>query len=126
MQGLACTLKIRIYEYLDGSLVEFQRRAGDAVAFFEIYRKAKALFGLDDLFDGGEFFKAPEKTVDLEAKDAIAPLLGLIESAKPGADVDLLAEVATALSAMAEEDRLVAKELRQSCGYEALQQQLTE
>jgi len=40
--GLSCDIKVRIYQNEEGSLIELQRRSGDAVAFDRFYRQVSS------------------------------------------------------------------------------------
>jgi hypothetical protein len=50
-QCVSCKLKVRVYDLEGGNYaVEFQRRAGDAILFNEIYRFVRARFGKRDTY----------------------------------------------------------------------------
>jgi len=117
--GIWCCLKVRIYQNEDGSLVEFQKRSGDTVAFFQLYRKVSAYL-LGDSYPQTASLGLPKlPQIDaLPAEQAIAPLLDMADSCQ---DMNLLAEVAAALNAMAN-DPAVAAALRMPCAVSVLRQ----
>lgn len=123
LDGLAFVVKIRLYQKETATVVEFQRRSGDSVAFNKFYHKASAyLHGRPDdqwVQDCWSFCQTPLQVAPVSPKDAIAPL---IDMAHLNPNPILLAEVASALCAMAKQDRLVAEELQKPCGLAVLEQ----
>jgi len=121
LEGFACAVKIRIYRHERGTIVEFQRRSGDAVAFGRFYRKASGyLQGFPDeqiAPEAGSPQEAPH-VPGLLPNEAIAPLLDMVVSCQ---GAKLLAEAASILSVMIK-DPTIAAELRRPCAFSALQQ----
>lgn len=121
VDGLSCDIKMRIYQQEQGSTVEFQRRAGDTVTFHRLYRQAAAYLRAPASHQAAVQVSSPPRiahVVALPTNEAIAPLL---EMAKSTSNVHLLAEVASALSAMAR-DPMVVEHLRLPCSMSVLQQ----
>jgi len=116
--GLWCEVKIRIYQMDQGSLVELQRYSGDSIAFHRLYRQASEyLLGTSA---SGTTWSPPETSqmLALSSDRDITPLLDMAHSFRE--DVELLAEVASALSGMAA-DPVVADQLRKPCACAVLQ-----
>jgi len=117
--GIWCCLKVRMYRSEGGTLVEFQKRSGDSIAFFSLYRQASAsLLGASP--PQSTTLDAPQMRQNevLPAEQAIAPLIEMADSCR---DMNLLAEVASALNAMAN-DPAVAAALRMPCAVSVLHQ----
>lgn len=121
VEGFACNVKVKIYQHEQTTFVEFQRRSGDAVAFLKFYHKASGyLQGHSHDQVTSEACGAPETphVPALPPNEAIRPLLDMVSFNQ---DANLLAEVASALSAMAK-DPMIAAELRKPCAFSVLQQ----
>lgn len=117
--GLWCSIKVRIYEDGGGSVMEMQRRSGDSISFFNLYRQ------VSEHFLGSSALQtvspSPLRIPDIPSSlpnQGIAPLLDMADSCR---DVNMLAEVASALHAMVA-DPAVAAELRMPCGVAVLEQ----
>jgi len=117
--GLWCSIKVRIYEDGGGSIMEIQRRSGDSISFFNLYRQ------VSEHFHGSSSLQtvspSPLKIPDIPsflANQGIAPLLDMADSCR---DINVLAEVASALNAVAD-DPAVAAELRMPCAVAVLEQ----
>jgi len=112
-----CDLKVRIYQQVQTSIVEFQRRSGDTVAFNKFFRQASAYL------QGHAFYGASSpppipRMITLPPDQAIAPLLDMTH---PCQDLAILAEVAAVLAVLAKDPK-VAAQLRTACASSALQQ----
>lgn len=111
LEGLPVDIKVRVYQDKQGSVVEFQKRSGDTVAFVHLYRQVSAYLQCPSSDPaavlGVELPKVPPMTA-LPPAEAIAPLLNMVGS---GQNVKWLAEVASALTFMSQ-DPMVAAELR--------------
>lgn len=114
VEGLQCDIKVRIYKQEQGSVVEFQRRSGDTLAFNKFYCQASRYLqgnslheiGLDDM----DMMSLPED-------QAIAPLLDMAAFSQ---DISLLADVASVLSVLAKHP-MVAAQLRTAVALSVLQ-----
>lgn len=116
IEGFPCDIKVRIYQEQRASLLEFQRRSGDAVAFMRFYTQASGhLQGQPALVDG---WRPPEipRMASLLPDEAIAPLIDMAEFH----DVNLLSDAAAALAVMSD-DPAVACHLRMPCAFSAMQ-----
>jgi len=117
--GLWCSIKVRIYEDGGGSIMEIQRRSGDSISFFSLYRQVSEHFlGSSSL---QTVSSSPLKVPDIPsfpANQGIAPLLDMADSC---GDTNVLAEVASTLNAMAA-DPAVAAELRMPRAIAVLEQ----
>jgi len=117
--GIWCCLKVRMYRNEGGTLVEFQKRSGDTIAFFSLYRQASAyLLGASP---PQSTTLNPPKIPQNEALPADQAIASLLEMADSCGDMNLLAEVAAALNAMANEPK-VAAALRMPCAVSVLHQ----
>jgi hypothetical protein len=121
-----CSFKVRIYKKEDGSLMEFQKRSGDSLAFVRLFREAKAdLLGLPcsqaaspsacQIPDNEAF---PQLCLPAAEEACITPLLDMAHGCQ---DISILAEVASALHSMAS-DPAVAAALCLPCALAVLQQ----
>jgi hypothetical protein len=127
LHGLQFAVKIRLYSKQAATVVEFRRRSGDSVGFMKFYRKVSAyLLGHDDDQGDQDCCWSPceaSEAAPVSPEDAIAPL---IDMAHVNTNSIALAEVASALCAMAKQDRRVAEELQKHlqkpCGLSVLQQ----
>jgi len=121
LDGFSCQVKAHIYEQDGGSIVELQRRSGDAVAFNRLFLKLSEYLQAPScphvVLDGVASLNVSQMTA-LPPAEAIAPLLDM---ATYSHDVHLLAEVASVLAVMAM-DPMVAEHLRMPCAASALQQ----
>jgi len=117
--GLWCSVKVRIYLNDGGSTMELQRRSGDSISFFRLYHQVSELF-LGTSPPQAVSMSPPQipEGPSMPADQRIAPLLAMADSCK---DVSLLAEVASALSAMVDDPAVVA-ELRMPCGVAVVKQ----
>lgn len=108
-----------MYQNESGTLVEFQKRSGDSIAFSSLYRQASAyLLGAPPPETATLHLPTTLQNEALPAEQAIASLLEMADSC---ADMNLLAEVASALSALAT-DPAVANALRMPCAVSVLHQ----
>lgn len=116
MEGFPCDIKVRIYQEQRSSLVEFQRRSGDAVAFMRFYRQVSGY--LQGQHAGVDSSRQPEipHMAALPADQAIAPLVDMAEFQ----DVNLLSDAAAALAVMSD-DPAVACQLRMPCTFSLMQ-----
>jgi len=120
-EGLPCDVKVRIYQgEAGGSVVEFQKRSGDSLAFMWMFRLATKYF--EDPASRPVHAKPPELppvvgSVELLPEHAIAPLLGIAGTSE---DVNELSSVASTLCAMAEDPK-IAEQLRQPCAFSVVQ-----
>jgi len=79
LHGFACDFKIRIYQQEQGSIVEFQRRSGDTLAFLDLYHEAS------------EYLMGP-----LDSQTAVDNVsIAHVDSSQPA---NVLAELAAVLS----------------------------
>lgn len=121
LDGGHCDLKVRIYQQVQTSVVEFQRRSGDTVSFNKIFRDASAYlqghFIRATASDGAHSPPPVSHAITLAPEQAIAPLLDM---AHPREDFALLAEVAAVLAVLAKDPK-VAAQLRTPCASSALQ-----
>jgi hypothetical protein len=119
--GFVCGIKIRIYQQECASIVEFQRRSGDIVAFNKLFRKASGYLGKHSCDPIGQDIWISRDipcVASLPPKEAIAPLLDLVSSCR---HTQMLAEVASSLSVIAM-DPMVAAQLRMHCAFSVLQE----
>lgn len=122
--SLHCDIKVRIYGMGQGSLVEFQQRSGDILAFQHLYRKASGYlqgFRTLEVASSSVPNHVKQELAQAEATpfaESLAPLLDMVNA---GQDRQLLAEVALALASLSQ-DANVAMELRKPCAFSVLQQ----
>jgi len=118
-KGIWCCLKVRIYQTGDGTLVEFQKRSGDSVAFCGLYRQVEAyLLGTSSPQTAS---LSPPTIPHVEALPAEQTVDTLLDMANACQDMNLLAQVVSALNAMVE-DPAVVTALRMPCAFSALQE----
>lgn len=121
LEGLACAIKARIYQQDNSTILEFNRRSGDTVAFHKFYRKVSGHLQGHSCDHIAWDTASPQEVshmTPLPPNEAIAPLLDMVAASQ---HVALLAEVALALSVVAR-DPTVAAQLRMPCALSALQQ----
>jgi len=113
-EGLPCDIKVRIYQQEQGSVVEFQRRSGDTLAFNKLYCQASRYLQGNSLhnisLDDMEMMSSP-------TDQAIAPLLDMAAFSQ---DISLLSDVASVLSVLAKHP-MVAAQLRTAVALSVLQ-----
>jgi len=118
MEDLPFQVKVRIYQENSGSCLEFQRRSGDALACMWLFRRASEYFGCSSLPSKRLHAPALTQTTPVRPDHAVAPLLDMVNYSE---DVNELSHVASTLAAMAEDDPMVAAELRMPCAFSAIQ-----
>jgi hypothetical protein len=125
-EGLSCSMKIRIFQQERGTMVEFQRRSGDTMAFIKLFRQAAGYLQGPSFYQTvlvGEahdqaFNQKIQQLLAVPPAEAIAPLLDMADC---GQDANLLGEVASALAFMAA-DPMVTAHLHMPCAFSVLQQ----
>jgi len=120
LEGMSCSVKVRIYQQDQGSIVEFQRRSGDGVTFMNLYRDASRYLQAGIYADRHHISSHVRKLPEIQhtpTLPTIAPLLNMADSCR---NIGLLSEVAAALNAMVE-DPEVAAQLRTPCAFSVLQ-----
>jgi len=116
IEGFPCDIKVRIYQEQRTSLLEFQRRSGDSVAFMRLFSQASGyLQGQHAAVDGWRQPEIPHMA-SLPPDQAIAPLIDMAEFH----DVNLLSDAAAALAAMSD-DPAIACQLRMPCAFSVMQ-----
>jgi len=116
IEGFPCDIKVRIYQEQRASLLEFQRRSGDTVAFMRFYSQASGY--LQGQHAAVDSWRQPEipHMARLPPDEAIAPLIDMAEFH----DVNLLSDAAAALAAMSD-DPAIACQLRMPCAFSVMQ-----
>jgi len=122
VDGLCCNIKVRIYDDFHGSVVEVRRRSGDTVAFSKVFQKVQQQLLGTPATDVSTFSSRTAPVLPyaehVPTDEAIAPLLDMAAHCQ---DVNLIAEVVAALSAIAAENTLAAAELRKPCAQQVFQ-----
>jgi hypothetical protein len=117
-QGLWCKIKVRIYQNGQGSVVEFQRCSGDTLALHGLYHQvSEFLLGHSTTQHAS---LGPPGMLCMESSTASTEILPLLEMVDSCQNVNLLAEAASSLNALAT-DPEVLKELRMPCALSILQ-----
>jgi len=116
IEGFPCDIKVRIYQEQRASLLEFQRRSGDSVAFMRLFSQASGY--LQGQHAAVDSWRQPEipHMARLPPDEAIAPLIDMAEFH----DVNLLSDAAAALAAMSD-DPAIACQLRMPCAFSVMQ-----
>jgi len=123
LDGFSCDVKVRIYQNntCQGSIVEFQKRSGDALAFSKFFRRASAHVqgypSYEPSLCSWNSFQGPtlEKVPPAET---IAPL---IEMAISTSCLNLLAEFASLLACMAQDPMVAAQLRRMPCAHSVIE-----
>jgi hypothetical protein len=114
LDGLSCDIKVRIYKQDQASVVEFQRRSGDIVAFSNLYWQASRYLQGNSLHD---LALADNDMLSAPGDQAIAPLLDMAAFSQ---DISLLSDVASVLSVLAKHP-VVSAQLRTAVALSVLQ-----
>lgn len=124
VDGFACEVKVRIYQHNachGGSVVEFQKRSGDALAFAKFFRRASAHLQGHSFHETSMCSWNPCDGPTLEKPPPAEAVAPLIEMAISTSCLTLLAELASLLALLAAQDSTVAARLHMPCARSVIE-----
>jgi len=118
VSGMHCETKVHIYQDSPACVVEFQKLAGDAIAFNKMFSLAKEYLQCPGMIQVDANTQLDVPIVVSPPDQTLTPLFNMIEHSH---DVDVLAEAASSL-AEAVKNPMIAEQMRMPCALSALRE----